>query len=69
MNQNITIYLDGPLQAPKIFINGYDCPIVSIEYDYETPSDVSEGSHRLLVEYVDEENVRSTVYTGFDKKV
>lgn len=68
MNQNIAIHLDGPLQAPKIFIDGYSYPVVSIEYDYETPSDVSEGSHRLLVEYVDEKSVRSTVYTGFDKK-
>lgn len=68
MESKIRIHIDDPLEPPKVFIDERSYPVVSIEYDYETSTDVHCGSHRLLVEYIGEEAVRSTVYVGFDRK-
>ena len=67
MDKKVKIHINGANEAPKLFNDDSVYPVVSIDYNYETVTDVSCGSHKLLVEYIDEDNNKSTII-GFDKK-
>lgn len=68
MKTNIRLHIDNPTRPPKIFIDEVEYPVVSIEYEYDTETNINFGTHRLLVEYLDKDNKRSTTYIGFDRK-
>lgn len=63
--RKIRIEIDGVENPPKLFVNGEQYIVQSIEHKYLT-DDVDGGEHRLSIIYVDKDNhVRRTIDVGY----